>query len=241
MRREWLCLATLAFMLAGAKGAGPARKPIDAKWVAAIRLDESFFKTEYLPAFSSDKQSAVLLHQMYSCCISGDILFLTVAVEKEEPSESILVSPSEDAGTVLAEQDAQKHLRRVQRILREGAYRPMTPVDLASLETERDSATGLARIAFQHAGRTHTASKIPLRDWRAPYYCCGYVSPEEEADAPCKGPPEIRSIHLDPSGKFALIEFGIVHQMNGCDQGPKYFLAPLKPSAKPPNRRAREN
>lgn len=234
MRRERLCLAALAVMLAGATEGAPARNPIDAKWIAALRLNESFFRSEYLPAYSSVKKSAALLHQSYSCCISSDILFLTIAVGKEEPSEAILVWPSDEVGTVLTKEDAERHLRRVQQILLEGAYRPMTPVDLASLKTDRDGSTGLARVSFERAGRAYTASKIPLRDWSSPSYCCGDMSTEEEAgSAPCKGPPEIRSIHLDSSGMLALIEIGIVRQADGCDQGPEYFLVPVKQRAKP--------
>jgi hypothetical protein len=222
-KRACLHLAVLSALVAGAN-----KGPIDEKWISAIRLDEDFFQTKNLPAFSPRRKSAVLLSREYSCCISSDLLLVSLAAEREEPTESILLEASEASaewGGVLTEENAGSHLARVREILREGDYAPMVPVDLLSLKTQQNGKTGLARVSFAHAGHSYVVSKIPLRDWNSPGHCCGY---EDGEGGSCSGPPEIHSIHLDAKGQFALLEYGIIHPADGCDQGPKYYLAPVK-------------
>lgn len=185
---------------------------LDTLDVKISNMNASEFET---PVASSDGKYVLVKFYIYSCCIDyGDFFRL---YHQNEEVWTIQTYPAEDTRWSDANFDSVNI--QLHRLLNTRSFAEMQPIHTYTIDTLENTSRLSLSIKFNlnninYKSDTFHIEAIDYENSR----CCqgGYI----EENYVCKILPEIRAIWADARFRIILLEYGIIHNLNGCDRGP---------------------
>lgn len=175
-----------------------------------------------IPAMSYNGRYTIISYNNYSCCYY-DGTFLQI--NKKEFSKTIQISPQEDIEWNKATIDSIKTEIKKQ-LASTNSYYGMTLIKNHNTKILRQHQMGELSIQVSHNNEIYESKPFKIDSIRyTDSRCClggdiktGYI---------CKIFPEIMNTWIDARKKMILLEYGIVHGLNGCDRGPFFKTVDL--------------
>ncbi|WP_298539679.1 hypothetical protein [uncultured Aquimarina sp.] len=167
------------------------------------------------PAISEDRSHYLILYNEYSCCIETEEVLQKISTKNGRILNEIVIYPGSEATQFTAEQ--QKGIYdKVLKLLKSSNYTTLKRIPTYNHMYDDDKNTFLA---FEIKKETFKSEKIDLPRLGAHGFCCNGGTDLNEN---CLLYQSIINAWFSKEHNFLLIESGIHHGMNGCDQGPFY-------------------
>ncbi len=190
-------------------------------------LKTSITNDEYIlsnmPVASYNGQYIIVKFHNYSCCFD-DGEFLRLYSQNEEV-QTIQIYHSEDVEWTDATFDSVKI--KIEHLINARNYYAMTFISKYNIKNiKQNSEVELAIEIFlnneKYESKPFKMDSIRYKDSGC---CLGGII---EKDYECKTFPDLINIWIDANKKMILIEYGIIHGLDGCDRGPFFKMVDLK-------------
>ncbi|MGY3794765.1 hypothetical protein [Aquimarina sp. 433] len=169
------------------------------------------------PAISDDGSHYLIEYSQYSCCVSTETKLQKISAKDGRVLDEIMLYPGEEA-TELLVHDLETAYKKVQKLLNEDNYRTLKEITKFN---HLNDINNKHKITFTLEDQKYTSDKIHLRRISSHGFCCNGGTDINEN---CQLYQSIVNVWFSKEHNLLLIESGIIHGMDGCDQGPFYQL-----------------
>jgi hypothetical protein len=216
MKWQYLVLFQLCGLLSFAQNSGSSCT------VKIFLNDLNEIQIETIPAVSKDESLIAVNYQKYSCCLGYESELLFLSVKRGDPLQRLVMIPHSDS-TVHTNAKKLELMEAANWIFQVEEFCPMRPVDSFKVvnvfHTSKYLFLNLDGIKFR-------TRNFKLPKLRIPDYCCANRRLGDVRG--CKIHPNFFRVWMSESRDFLLLEYGIIHQANGCDNGPNFRIIRLR-------------
>ena len=187
-----------------------------------VQLINEHIEVSHLPAFSVVQNTVALVHQDYSCCITTDAILLQIDALALSLINEIIFDPGEESDKNYTLEQKHKIVSMIEELFKDRSYTSMIEIDSFSVLHDAVSSINYVELFVQQSA--YKSESFVLPELKQPLFCC-----QNDVDqASCVEPSKIHKIWTIEDHSMLLIQYGILHQTNGCDQGPLYLILGLE-------------
>lgn len=185
---------------------------LDTLDVKISNMNASEFET---PVASSNGKYVLVKFHIYSCCYDDGEFFRLYHQNKEVLT--IQTYPAEDTQWSDATFDSVNI--RLNRLLNTRSFSEMHPIHTYTIDTLENTSRLSLSIKFSLNNINYESDPFHIEafDYENSRCCNGGIIEENYV---CKIFPEIKAIWADSRFRIILLEYGVIHSLNGCDRGP---------------------
>jgi hypothetical protein len=196
--------------------------PVDTLNTPKIFLQGEQLSWENFPACSENGKSIILIHHDYSCCFAGPEELRNIIVADNSEGSGVLLTLGENLPDFNKEQN-ETIITEVNHILKAQIYYSMIRIDTFDLIKNASSSTTYIEFKYNNLILHSNDFKLPILAQHG--YCCS-GNPEDQV--PCELIPNEVIVYINKEQNLLLIDYGYIHQADGCDIGPYYMIVKIE-------------
>ncbi len=178
---------------------------------------------ENFPAISEDGSYYLIIYNEYSCCIDSGNILQQRNITTGEISKEIILSPNEiDQIEFSSEKKAIIIIKEVQDLLKEMRYFTLFEVKEYEQIQQKINNELCIKSKLQTQSLTSKSFNLPKSELHG--FCC---TGDYDSKESCNASQSIENVWLSRKHQLLLIESGVTHPADGCDDGPYYTVTSL--------------
>lgn len=188
----------------------------------SIHYRDSYLSWKNFPAISEDGSHYLLIYNQYSCCVDTGSILQKRSVSTGEISQEIVLSPEETVEIEFSTKKKMTILKQVESILNETKYYSLVKIQKPEQIQDKDTNALVVQAKLQDQSFTSKGFTLPQSKLHG-FCCTGNYDSQEN----CGIDQRVHKVWLNREHRVFLIESGVWHSADGCDDGPYHKIVPF--------------
>ncbi|TSE04978.1 hypothetical protein [Aquimarina algiphila] len=188
----------------------------------SIVYNDTDLSWQNFPAISEDGSYYLIIYNEYSCCVDTGSILQQRSVTTGEINKEIILYPNETDQIEFSSEKKATIIKEVQDLLKETSYFKLFEVKKHQQIQQKDNNELFVKAKLLTQSFTSKSVNLPLSKLHG--FCC---TGDYDSKESCDVSQSIENVWLSKKHQLLLIESGVTHPADGCDDGPYYTVTPL--------------